>query len=131
MSASQLRRFASTYLVGIVPIILASVVRMALTPWIGLQLPFPLFFLAILASSCLGGWRSGLLAIAIGTLIAEFFFIEPLYSFEIARSVDWMQLFLFVSCGVAVCWVAEAMRRQAKERTSDPVAGPSTRSRVH
>ncbi len=109
MSASQLRRFASPYVVGIVPIALASVMRLALTPWLGIQMPFPLFFLAILASSCLGGWRAGALATATGALVAAFFFIEPLYSFDITRPADWFQLFLFIACGLAVCWVADIM----------------------
>ena len=37
-----------------------------------------MFFMAILATSCFGGWRAGLLATALGAMVVVYFFIEPL-----------------------------------------------------
>ena len=119
MSAGRLRRFASPYLVAILAISLTLVLRLALTPWLGLQMAPMMFFMAILAAACFGGWRAGLLATALGALVVVYFFIEPLYSFAIARSGDRFQVLLFVIFGAAVSLVADVMlvtRRQSERQ---------------
>jgi len=119
MSASRLRRFASPYLVAILAISLTLVLRLALTPWLGLQMAPMMFFMAILAAACFGGWRAGLLATALGALVVVYFFIEPFYSFAIPRSGDRFQVFLFVIFGAAVSLVADVMldtRRQSERQ---------------
>src|SRR5271157_1702159 len=119
MSASRLRRFASPYLVAILAISLTLVLRLALTPWLGLHMAPMMFFMAILAAACFGGWRAGLLATALGALVVVYFFIEPFYSFAIPRSGDRFQVFLFVIFGAAVSLVADVMldtRRQSERQ---------------
>jgi K+-sensing histidine kinase KdpD len=118
MSASRLRRFASPYLVAILAISLTLVLRLALTPWLGLQMAPMMFFMAILAAACFGGWRAGLLATALGALAVVYFFIEPLHSLAIARSGDRFQVLLFVIFGAAISLVADVMlvTRRQRER---------------
>ncbi len=118
MSASRLRRFASPYLVAILAISLTLVLRLALTPWLGLQMAPMMFFMAILAAACFGGWRAGLLATALGALVVVYFFLEPFYSFAIPHSGDRFQVFLFVIFGAAVSLVADVMlvTRRQRER---------------
>jgi len=119
MSASRLRRFASPYLVAILAISLTLVLRLALTPWLGLQMAPMMFFMAILAAACFGGWRAGLLATALGALVVVYFFLEPFYSFAIPRLGDRFQVFLFVIFGAAVSLVADVMlvtRRQSERQ---------------
>jgi PAS domain S-box-containing protein len=119
MSASRLRRFASPYLVAILAISLTLVLRLALTPWLGLQMAPMMFFMAILAAACFGGWRAGLLATALGALVVVYFFLEPFYSFAIPHSGDRFQVFLFVIFGAAVSLVADVMlvtRRQSERQ---------------
>jgi len=68
-----------------------------------------MFFMAILAAACFGGWRAGLLATALGALVVVYFFIEPRYSLAIPRSGDRFQVLLFVIVGAAVSLVADVM----------------------
>src|SRR5688572_26483957 len=41
------------------------------------------FILGIIVTSAVGGWRPGLLATAICIIGADFFFIEPIFSFRV------------------------------------------------
>ena len=119
MAAGGLRRLAGPYPVAILAILFTLILRLTLVPWLGRQMAPIMFFMAILATACYGGWRAGLLATALGALVVDYFFIEPLYTFAIVRSGDRFQLFLFVIYGSAVSLVADAMlvtRRQSERQ---------------
>lgn len=77
---------------------------------------FPFFFAAITVSAWYGGFKPGLLAIALSTLYILFFLIEPLYSFKIVSIKQLIQLltFLLVSFLITVlCSQLQAAKRKA------------------
>jgi two-component sensor histidine kinase len=62
---------------------LLVVVHALLLRWTGEVAPFALVFLAVLAATVAGGWRSGLAAIAVGQPLAVLALIEPLGRFSL------------------------------------------------
>jgi K+-sensing histidine kinase KdpD len=59
------------------------VLRLALDPIWGVQLPFITLFPAIILSAWLGGLEPGLLTTAITGLAAKYYWIEPAHSFAV------------------------------------------------
>ena len=73
------------YGIAVISVSAAIGIRYALNPWIDLQVPFITFFFAVMVTSWIGGLGPGLLASALSTLAAFFFFIEPMYELHISQ----------------------------------------------
>ncbi|HET9335685.1 MAG TPA: sensor histidine kinase [Sphingomicrobium sp.] len=54
-----------------------TLARMALIPWAGDRAPFAFVFIAAVGSTVLAGWRSGILSVVTGQLLAWFLIIDP------------------------------------------------------
>lgn len=65
------------YGVAVVAIILATLLRKLLDPALGDASPFSAYFLALMVTAWYGGLRPTLLAVALGALAADYFFITP------------------------------------------------------
>ncbi len=115
MIASRLRANADCYLVAMLAVLLTLALRLSLGPWLGRQMPFLMFFMAILATSCLKGFRAGLLATMLSALAVDYFFIEPLDSFSIGCTGDSFQLWLFVIFGCGMAYFAEILLTSRSE----------------
>jgi two-component sensor histidine kinase len=61
-------------------------VRLALTPLLGDLAPFALGIIAVVLAALLGGWRSGLVSMVLGTLLIWYFVLPPHRSFELTAS---------------------------------------------
>src|SRR5258708_31511450 len=69
--------------------------------------PYPflfLFFGAVMASAWFGGTASGLFAVLLSTLLVEYFFVPPFYSFSISTTAE-AYFAAFVSCALAASLV--------------------------
>jgi two-component sensor histidine kinase len=66
--------------VGLLFGVAVSAARMPLEPLLGQQAPYALVFVGVVMACVLGGWRSGLVTLAIGQLFALFMVIEPRWS---------------------------------------------------
>src|SRR5438094_3710131 len=78
--------------------LLASTVALALTflVWPRLETtPSPLFFAAVVVSSCYGGVRPALLATPLAALATCYFFVPPVHSPAIESLADALRLGLF------------------------------------
>jgi signal transduction histidine kinase/CheY-like chemotaxis protein len=80
---------------------LAPVIRLSVTP---------LFFAAVVVSSCYGGMGPGLVATVIAAFVTEFYFFPPLYAVDAATVVR-LSSFVLVACLVASLY-ARARRAQ-------------------
>ncbi|PWT74587.1 MAG: hypothetical protein C5B60_06515 [Chloroflexi bacterium] len=60
-------------------VIVATVIRYGLSPWLPSGVPFITFYLAVMFAAWKGGLAPGLLASFLSVILADFFFIEPLY----------------------------------------------------
>ncbi len=76
----------------------AIVVRLALAHWLD-PVPFMTFYPAVVAATLLCGWRQGALVMVLSAVAAEFFFVEPEFSFAIGtyNAILWIIGFLMVA----------------------------------
>ena len=56
--------------VSVLVVALVTLLRFALVPWIGDRAPYAFVFVAVAGATVLAGWRSGLLALVLGQLLA-------------------------------------------------------------
>lgn len=96
--------------------------RNQLHPWLGDECPFSLFYLSVLATAWLAGSGPALCAIALGTLSAAHFYIEPASSLYIDRLADLIQLSIYVFVNVVAAMLfnkLERQRRLAEKRSAE------------
>src|ERR1041384_6911440 len=87
----------------------------ALVPTLLLQHLFPypflfLFFGAVMASAWFGGTVSGLFAVLLSTLLVDYFFVPPFYSFSVSRTAT-AYFAAFVACALVASWVSSAKKQ--------------------
>jgi K+-sensing histidine kinase KdpD len=100
------------------------VLRLALDPIWGVQLPFITLFPAIILSAWLGGLEPGLLTTAITGLAAKYYWIEPAHSFAVDDKGELVAALVFVVVGVVIGVLNEAWRRGTPNKASSaPLAG--------
>ena len=109
---SLVARYAFTLLA----VTLATLLRFALEPVLGLQVPFILYFPTVVLCAWFGGLRQGLLATALGGLIAWYVFIPPQYSFKVSDPTAPAQLLVFLIAGALISLLAESLQG-ARRRT--------------
>lgn len=74
------------------------------------SLPMLFFLPAIFTAAILFGRAYGLLAVALSTALADYFFLPPIYSFPITSSLAGLSLALFVAVGLFVALMGSALR---------------------
>ena len=75
--------------------------------------PYPflfLFFGAVMVSAWFGGTTTGLVAVLMSTLLVDYFFVPPYYSFSITATAE-AYFAAFVVCALAASWVSSAKRK--------------------
>ena len=95
-------------LVGVLAVVAATAVRLALDPVV-VGVPFIPYVLAVVVAGWIGGRPAGLLALGGSVLAADYFFLEPRYSFAIASTQGRVSAVVFIvitSCllAVVVAW---------------------------
>ncbi len=101
-----IKKFATTpYAVAALAVAAATGLRLALDPVLGDQAPYITFFAAVLVAARLGGRAPALASTAISALSVWYFFLEPRFSFALARPADVMGLSLFVLTGMAISFL--------------------------
>jgi PAS domain S-box-containing protein len=88
----------------------AAVVRLALTPVFGEQLPFLTFFPAVAIAAWYGGFAPGLLATALSAVIASFA-VPGSDSSAVSGAGYWLALALFIVMNLVVSALAEQLHR--------------------
>lgn len=87
----------------------------AFVPTLLLQRLFPypflfLFFGAVMASAWFGGTAAGLFAVLLSTVLVEYFFVPPVYSFSISTTAE-VYFAAFVACALVASWVSSAKKK--------------------
>jgi K+-sensing histidine kinase KdpD len=75
--------------------------------------PYPfvfLFFAGVMASGWFGGTAAGLLAVLISTLLVDYFFVPPLYTFAI-NATDNAYFVSFIIFALAASWVSSSKKK--------------------
>src|SRR5215467_8243392 len=90
------------YFVAIAVTVVVFTIRFLLEPALGDVAQLLLFTLSVVVASWHGGLGPGLLATALGAILADYFFMEPLYSFHSKSLAEKLELLLFLSTGVSI-----------------------------
>ncbi|MCA1718985.1 MAG: PAS domain S-box protein, partial [Actinobacteria bacterium] len=108
------------YVVAVLVVGLALLVKLLLDPLIEEETPFLLFFGAVIVGAWLGGLGPGLLATALAALTADYFFLSPTYTLLVDDFGQVLRLVLFVLEGSFISLLVATMRsarRQSEART--------------
>jgi PAS domain S-box-containing protein len=99
------------YGVAVVCVVAATLLRLSLQPALGDNFPFITFFIAVVFTAWLCRLGPALAATALGTLAAEYFFMQPRFSFALASADDVRGIAIFTLSCVAVALLFEEMHR--------------------
>ena len=75
--------------------------------------PYPflfLFFGAVMASAWFGGTGPGIFSVVMSTVIVEYFFVPPFYSFSVSTTAE-AYFGAFVVCALIASWVSDSKRK--------------------
>ncbi len=107
------------YGMAVLAVLGSLLVRLPLVPWLGYHAELMTFFPAIILSAYLGGLGPGLLATVLGVVAADYFFIEPRYSFGTDDPGRAFAMGLFALAGAVISGLMESVdrshRRSAEE----------------
>ena len=82
-----------------------------LLPSLGNQFPFLLLYPAVICAAWYGGFGPGLLATVLTALVADFFLVEPRFSFAIAGPAHQLAISIFLVVGGFISWLGEMILR--------------------
>ena len=112
MTLHQQRSVLIRIVVAIVAVAVAALVRAALTPvWGEFDRPYILFFPAVVFAAWYGRLGAAVVAIILGTLVANYLFLEPNLGFQKESVKQWTLLTAFVSVSFAIALLIERMHR--------------------
>ena len=75
--------------------------------------PYPflfLFFGAVMASAWFGGTGPGIFSVLMSTVMVEYFFVPPFYSFSVSTTAE-AYFGAFVVCALIASWVSDSKRK--------------------
>ena len=78
--------------------------------------PYPflfLFFGAVMAGAWFGGTGAGLLAVVLSTVLVDYFFVPPLFSFAVNATAE-SYFVAFVVCALVASWVSSSRKKSAE-----------------
>lgn len=76
--------------------------------------PFLIFPAAIMLSAWYGGWKAGCTAVVLSTMIINWVYLPPQFSFFVAGSDTQIRLSLFLVEGAMICLLAESLHRSQR-----------------
>ena len=115
-----LRHFSSQspffpYIVVVMSMGLALVVRQVLDPVLGDRQPFGVFFIAVMAIAWQTGIKPTLLALLLGSLMAFYLFVQPRNTFAFSHASDLLGWIIFFVIGLSTAVISEARRKAQRK----------------
>jgi len=105
------------YLWALIVTAVAILLRAALSPIVGVRLPFITLFPAVFVSAYLGGLGPTLLTTLVGIGFAVFWFSAPTYAATFSDPVAQLGMGLFGLTGAAIGWLGETRLRALQNAT--------------
>src|SRR5664279_917323 len=99
------------YVVAILTVALAAVVRAGLLGSLGTRAPYVTFYPAVILAALFGGLPAGLLATLLSVLTITFWWVEPIGRFSIRDPADLLSAGVFVIGGSMISFITQAMQR--------------------
>ena len=98
------------YGVGLLAVLAATLIRVAVDPWLGKSVPFLLFFPAIMIAARYGGFGPGIMVTALSASTAVVFYLEPLGMLALRQPADLLSVVLFAAIGVLIARLSDTVR---------------------
>src|SRR5262249_8849413 len=115
-SPTRLASRSVRYGAALLSVGVATLLRFSLNRFLGSSaVPFITFFPAVVFSAWIGGLGPGLLALALGAVLADYLFLLPAYSFALPDPTDLWSLGMFLVSGLCIAAIGEAQHR-ARQR---------------
>jgi hypothetical protein len=108
----QERCFVERYGGALLAVIVAAVIRMMLNPLLGINQPFFTFVIAILFIAWNYGLGPALLATLVSVQYANYYYIPPLYSFDVVSVSEGIRLSIMAVLGISVSIFCDVHRRR-------------------
>ncbi len=105
------------YVVAILLVLAATLLRLVFLQSLGTSVAFITFYPAVMIAGLYGGLRAGMLATLLSAAAADYFWMEPVGSFLMVSSNDWVAIAVFVTSCALMSVVAEKLR-QSNDRLS-------------
>jgi len=103
------------YGIAVLSVALAAVIRLALEPVFGHDVPLSFFGFAVIVASWFGGLGPGLLATALSLLIGDYLFLEPRYSiFHYSNPYNLNRAVVFALTGTIFSLLINRLRNSIK-----------------
>ena len=118
-SRAPMQRRLAAHALAVVVVAAALLARVTLSRWLGFELPYITFFGAVMAAAWYGGLTPGVLATALSSAAAVYWFVVPSGTFTQTDAGDVIGLLVFLLTGVLVSLAAERLheaRRQIEDR---------------
>jgi len=120
-SASGAGARVRPYAIAAVAVAVAALIRLALRPILGHDLPFITFFAAVFVAAWWLGFRPALFAVVLSAIAAEFLFFPP-PSTPQDRLLTAVGLFLFVGIGLGAAAMGEGRLRAQRRAEAEAEA---------
>ena len=91
-------------------LVVATLIRWALDPYLGERAPFIVYIVALTVTSRLGGAGPGLLALILGAMLADFFFIPPRFALGWGDGDRVLSMVLYLVTGLIIIVLAESQK---------------------
>jgi PAS domain S-box-containing protein len=98
------------YVLSLAAVATAVIVRWILDPLLGDYIPYATFFAAVAVASCVGGLGPALLAIVVGCVAVQYFFVPPRFSFTLSTGPHLLGSGMYVIVSLIIAGIGEAMR---------------------
>jgi PAS domain S-box-containing protein len=99
------------YTIAVAVAFAAAALRGLLSTVWGDASPFLLFVPAVVLSAWAGGVGPGMVTTLLGALLANFFWLPPVYSLRLASGSELVGLAIFIAIGATICGLSETMYR--------------------
>jgi len=110
-----LRGAIGRYALAVLLVLIATAIRFTLDPALGPRFPFPTFFIAVMVAAAIGGFGPSLVALLLGSLSAQYFFLPPFGSLSVPGNVLGLALYWTVGLAIIVSFQVVALARRRSD----------------
>lgn len=121
------------YTIALVSVFIAFLVRWSVDSYLNDAFPFATFLIAVAITAWYGGIGLSFMALALGGLISNWFFVRPRYEFALTGLIDQAGMVVYVTIGFATIgfiqtwrWAWQKTETMAKELQNSMTNSSST-----
>lgn len=113
-------RGITPYIVGMVGVVAATLLRLFFDPVLGEHLSFSFHYLAVSSAAWIGGVRPAAVTAMLSALVGNFFFTDPYHSLEINTNEELVNLVFFIVVSVIIGALSEiSLRALARAKQAE------------